>query len=41
VTRPQKCKIEKYRCRKWEAEKPKNTWFSGLEFIVEKTSDSY
>ena len=27
ATRPQKCKIEKYRCRKWEAQKPKTPGF--------------
>ena len=36
ATRPQKCKIEKQKVQKWEAQKTQNTWFSGLEFVVER-----
>ena len=37
ATRPQKnTKIEKQKVQKWEAQKTQNTWFSGLEFVVER-----
>ena len=36
ATRPQKCKNRKIQVQKMGSTKTQNTWFSGLEFIVER-----